>query len=399
MREHVMRAGLGDLLEKVEEGVRLSFEDGVRLYRHGDLHAVGYLANMVRERVNGDATFYNVNLHINYSNMCTLECGFCAFGKKMRDPDAYEYSLDEILEKARAASGEGCTELHMVGGLHPRWRLDDYLNMLRALKRAVPQIHLKCFTAVEVEHIARVSRLSIEDALSVLAEAGLDSLPGGGAEIFAWRARRQICAPKLDGERWKMVHRAAHQMGMKSTCTMLYGHVETIEERVDHMVQLREMQDDAVGRAWVNGSADADQTGRPLPGGGFTCFVPLSFHPANTHLEHLPKPSAITDLRSLAVGRLMLDNIPHVKAYWIMQEIYLAQVSLAYGVDDIDGTVRQEKIYHMAGAQTPEYLPVEEIRRLISEAGRVPVERDSVYRRVVREGDAVRWRALEPVGG
>jgi len=368
MFRRVRRGELGDIFEKAEAGERLTFEDGLRLYAADDINALGFMANRARERLHGSRTYYNVNSHINYSNICVLwkACKFCAFGKKEGQEDAYEYSLQEIFRMAEEL-GRGRTEFHMVGGLHPDLPFDYYLEMIRGIKRIHPQLHLKVFTSTEIRWLAdRVAKMSVEETLEALVEAGLGSLTGGGAEIFAEPTRSKICKGKQSAEDWLHVHRVAHGMGIRSTCTMLYGHVESDADRVDHMLRLRALQDET---------------------GGFTAFIPLAFHPANTQMAEIPAAGGLLDLKNYAIGRLLLDNIPHVKAYWIMVGIPIAQISQHYGVDDIDGTVVQEKIYHMAGAQTPQRLGVDDIRRMIREAGREPVERDTLYREVVREGD------------
>ncbi len=365
----VCRGALADILEKVEAGARLSFEEGLRLYASDDLTEIGYLANLVRERMHGDRAYYNVNGHINYSNICVLwkACKFCAFGKKEGQAGAYAYSLEEIFKMAESL-GRGRTEFHMVGGLHPDLPFDYYLEMMRGIKAIHPQLHLKCFTATEIRFLAdQIAHLGVEDTLAALIEAGLGSLTGGGAEIFAEPTRSKICKGKHSGEDWLEIHRIAHRMGLRTTCTMLYGHVETGADRVDHMLRLRALQDET---------------------GGFTAFIPLAFHPGNTQMADIPGPGGIIDLKNYAVGRLLLDNIPHIKAYWIMVGIPVAQLSLRFGVADLDGTVVQEKIYHMAGANTPQELTVADIERIIREMGREPVERDTLYREVVREGDA-----------
>ncbi|MEK6711947.1 MAG: aminofutalosine synthase MqnE [Nitrospinota bacterium] len=373
MARRLRRGELADIFGKVEAGVHLSREEGLRLDASSDLNAIGHMANLVRERMHGDRTYYNVNSHINYSNICVLwkACKFCAFGKKEGQKDAYEYSLDEIFKMAEEL-GRGRTEFHMVGGLHPGLPLGYYLEMIRGIKRIHPQLHLKCFTATEVRWLAdHVAKLSVEDTLRALVEAGLGSLTGGGAEIFAEPTRSRICKGKHSAEDWLHIHRVAHGMGLRSTCTMLYGHVETGADRVDHMLRLRDLQDET---------------------GGFTAFIPLAFHPANTQMADIPAAGGMMDLKTYAIARLLLDNIAHIKAYWIMVGLAIAQISQRYGVADLDGTVVQEKIYHMAGAQTPQRLGVDDIRRLIVEAGRVPVERDTLYREVVREGE--QWAVL-----
>ena len=368
MAGRIARAGLGDIFEKVEAGIRLGFEEGVRLYESDDIAALGYMANIVRERMHGNRTYYNVNSHINYSNVCVLwkACKFCAFGKKEGDAEAYEYSLQEIYRMAEGL-GRGRTEFHMVGGLHPDLPFDYYLEMIHGIKEIHPGLHLKCFTSTEIRWLAdHVAKMSIEETLEALVRAGLGSLTGGGAEIFAEPTRSAICKGKQSAEDWLEVHRIAHRMGLRSTCTMLYGHIETDADRVDHMIRLRDLQDET---------------------GGFSTFIPLSFHPDNTQMAEVRPAGGILDLKNYAIGRLLLDNIEHIKAYWIMVGIPIAQISQQYGVNDLDGTVVQEKIYHMAGAKTPEKLGVAEIRQLIREVGREPIERDTLYREVVREGE------------
>ena len=354
--------------DKVQAEERLSFDDGVALYESPDITGVGYLANIIRERQNGNAAYYNLNQHIDYSNVCILHarCHFCAFARKNIQTDgAWEMSVDEFLDKATYSIDHGCTEIHSVGGLHPKLPFEYYLEMLRGLKNRMPHVHLKFFTAVEIHHFSRIFKMSIEEVLIALREAGLDSLPGGGAEIFAEETREKICPGKLSAEGWLEVHDIAHRLDIPTNATMLYGHLETVEDRVDHLIRLRTQQDIS---------------------GGFVTFIPLAFHPANTRMAYLPSTSGLTDLQNIAVSRLMLDNVPHIKAYWIMTGLNTAQVSLSYGADDIDGTVTEEKITHMAGAVTPESITVAEITRLIREAGRIPIERDTLYNEIIREG-------------
>ncbi|MBS1828034.1 MAG: aminofutalosine synthase MqnE [Acidobacteria bacterium] len=351
------------LLDKVRAGARLTFADGVTLYQSPDVLAVGYLANIVRERMNGNVTYFNVNRHINPTDVCVASCRLCAFGKKARDPKAYTMSLEQVWESAGKGYSEAATEFHIVGGLHPELTLDWYCNMLRGLKQRFPQVHLKAFTMVEVSFLAQRSKLSIRETLERLRDAGMDSLPGGGAEIFIERVRRIICDHKIDGQEWLDTARIAHQIGLKSNCTMLYGHIETAEDRVDHLIRLRELQ---------------DQTG------GFVTYIPLAFHPDNTPLHHIPKTTGFDDLKNIAVARLMLDNIPHIKAYWIMMTEKIAQIAQRFGADDIDGTVVEERIYHDAGATTSQSMRRGDLLRLIRESGREPVERDTLYRPVER---------------
>jgi aminodeoxyfutalosine synthase len=358
---------LKPILEKVEAGARLSYEDGVALYRTGDLLGVGYLANLVRERKNGNLTWFNVNRHINPTDVCVASCKLCAFGKRAKDPKAYTWSLEEVWHRAGEGWTESVTEFHIVGGLHPELSLDWYCEMLRGLKKRFPEVHLKAFTMVEVAYLAQRAKLSIVETLERLKAAGVDSLPGGGAEIFSERVRRIICDHKIDGRQWIETARAAHKLGLKTNCTMLYGHIENEEDRVDHLVKLRELQDET---------------------GGFQTFIPLAFHPANTALSHIPTTTGFLDLKTIAVSRLMLDNIDHIKAYWIMMTPQVAQIALRFGADDLDGTVVEEKIYHDAGAQTSQGMRRAELLRLIREAGREPVERDTLYRPVTRTESA-----------
>ena len=361
-------SALRPVAEKVLAGTRLSREDALALYRSGDILAVGWLANWVRERLHGDDTYFNVNRHINPTNVCVAACRLCAFGRKKDTPGAYTMALEEAFETARSGYSEAVTEFHIVGGLHPDLPFQYFLDLLAGLKQRFPQVHLKAFTMVEVAYLARRARLSISDTLGRLKAAGLDSLPGGGAEIFADRVRHIICDHKIDGDEWLETARLAHMMGLKSNATMLYGHVENDDDRVDHLLKLRALQEET---------------------GGFQTFIPLAFHPENTQLEHLPKTTGILDLRQIAVSRLVLDNIPHIKAYWQMLTPKIAQIALRFGADDLDGTVIEEKIYHDAGATTPQGMRRQELVRLIREAGRRPVERDTLYRPVVRTETSV----------
>jgi aminodeoxyfutalosine synthase len=339
---------------------------------------VGELANIVRERINGNFAYYNINTHLNPTNVCVYRCTFCAFRSDLRDPKGYLMSDEQILARGQEAVEAGCTEMHIVGGLHHQMKFEWYLNVVRLLHEAYPRLHLKGWTAVEINWFEHLTRRPVREILQALVEAGLGSMPGGGAEIFHPEVRDRICEHKADAGSWLNIHRTAHQLGLRTNCTMLYGHIEEPLHRIDHLVRLRELQDET---------------------GGFQTFIPLAFHPANTGLAHLPKPSALLDLRTMAISRLMLDNIPHVKAYWVMLGIGTAQTALSYGADDIDGTVRHELIYHDAGAETPQALSVDDIRRLIVEAGREPVERDTLYHRVERDG--AEWQSAEPlaVGG
>ncbi|NHM28361.1 aminofutalosine synthase MqnE [Desulfofundulus sp. TPOSR] len=357
---------LKDIAAKVQVGERLSFEDGVRLFKSGDLLTIGYLADQVRQRKNGNRAYFIVNRHINHTNICINRCPLCAFGRDPGDRGAYTMTLDEIEARALECRGQGVSEIHIVGGLNDALDLEYYLEMLRRVRRALPGTVIQAFTAVEVDYLARSNGLSLEKTLELLKDAGLDSLPGGGAEIFAPRVRERICPRKISGDRWLEVHETAHRLGMRTNATMLYGHIETIEERVDHLIRLRELQDRT---------------------GGFLAFIPLAFHPKNTELESLglAGTTGYEDLKVLAVARLMLDNFDHIKAFWIMIGPKLAQVALSFGVDDLDGTVVEEKIAHDAGAETDQYMPKQKLIKMIRAAGRIPVERDTLYN-VIREG-------------
>lgn len=356
---------LRPIRDKVEAGERLSFEDGL-LMDCPDIpvNDLGQLANVVRERKNGNAVYYNINAHLNPTNVCVYRCVFCAFRSDLRSDRGYLMTDAQILQRGQEAVEHGCTEMHIVGGLHHQKKFDWYLNLVRILHESYPALHLKAWTAVEINWFEFLTGQSTREILRQLREAGLGSMPGGGAEIFHPEVRDVICEHKADADNWIDIHRTAHQLGISTNCTMLYGHIEQAPHRIDHLIRLRQLQDET---------------------GGFQTFIPLAFHPENTNLAHLPKPSALMDLRIIAISRLMLDNVPHIKAYWIMLGIGTAQTALAYGADDIDGTVRHELIYHDAGATTPEYLSVERLEQLIREAGREPIERDTLYRRVIRD--------------
>jgi aminodeoxyfutalosine synthase len=356
------QAGLSDIADQVARGERLSREDGLRLMTSPHLAALGALANLVRERRHGNRAYYIVNRHINYTNICVNRCRFCAFSRSEGEPGAYLLSVEECLAKAESFRGGEVSEFHIVGGLHPTLGLDYYTDLLSTLRARFPGVHLQAFTAVEVAHISRVARISVRACLERLREAGLGSLPGGGAEVFAARVREQLCPQKLPGSEWLEVMRAAHSLGIRSNCTLLYGHIERPEEVVDHLLALRELQDDT---------------------GGFLAFIPLAFHPAHTALAGaVSGPTAWDDLRLIAVSRLLLDNLPHVKVFWIMVGLKVAQIALSFGADDVDGTVAEERITHAAGAETPESLTIQELHRLIAGAGREPVERDTLYQPV-----------------
>jgi aminodeoxyfutalosine synthase len=362
---------------KVEAGERLSFDDGLFLEEHVDLFTLGELANLVRERKNGNVAYYNVNTHINPTNVCVYRCVFCAFRADLKSEKGYVMPDEQILHRAEEAQSRGATELHIVGGLHHQLPYEWYLNVVRIIHEHYPRLHLKAYTAVEWDWFSRLTGRPTRDILAEFRDAGLGSLPGGGAEIFHPEVRDIICEHKADTDAWLRIHREAHQLGLRSNATMLYGHIEKPKHRIDHLCKLRELQDDT---------------------GGFQTLIPLAFHPDNTKLgieQKIQKASAIMDLRMIAISRLMLDNFAHIKAYWIMLGIPTAQLALSYGADDIDGTVVQEKIYHDAGSDTPQELTVAQLRRLIEEAGRVPVERDTLYHEVIRErGDWQTGRAL-----
>ncbi|WP_164101938.1 aminofutalosine synthase MqnE [Candidatus Laterigemmans baculatus] len=368
-----------EIRDKVESGERLSMEDGLFLYDPDvRLQEVGLLANLVRERMNGNVGFYNINTHLNPTNVCVYRCRFCAFRSDLRDPKGYVMDDEQVLARGQEAHEAGCTEMHIVGGLHHKKPYEWYRHLIELLHEAYPKIHLKGWTAVEINWFEFQTKQSVRWVLEDLKAAGLGSMPGGGAEIFHPEVRDQICEHKATTHAWLDIHRTAHELGIRTNCTMLYGHLEKAYHRIDHLLRLRELQ---------------DQTG------GFQVFIPLAFHPENTKLDHLKKPSALMDLRTMAVSRLMLDNIQHIKAYWIMLGIETAQTALAYGADDIDGTVRHELIYHDAGATTPQSLSVEQIRQLIAEAGREPVERNTVYQTVLRDPhDFTCWEIGSEVG-
>ena len=351
-------AGLGPVAEKVFAHERLSLEDGLELYRNPDLHVVGELANRVREKIHGDLAYFNVNQHVNYTNYCNKFCKFCSFDRLPGQNGAYLLSPEEAARKIEAQLHEPVTEVHMVAGVWPKIPYEYYLDLLRAVKKARPDIHIKAFTMVELDQIRKVAGKPLEDVLADLREAGLGSCPGGGAEIFSDRVHKEGYRLKISGDQWLELAGAVHRAGLRSNCTMLHGHVETLEERVDHLDRLRRLQDET---------------------GGFQTYIPLSFHPENNEWSHLPGPSALDELREIAVGRLMLDNVPHIKAYWIMLSIPIAQLALSYGADDVDGTVVEEHIYHDAGATTPQGVMREELLGWIRDAGRVPVERDTLY--------------------
>ncbi len=361
--EVIDSAGLGDIYKKVTDGKRLSHEDGVRLFNSGDLNAVGYLANIVREQKNGNRAYFIRNQHINHTNICRNKCAFCAFYREKGETGAYQMTLDEILRAVEKEKDKPFTEVHIVGGLNEDLPFSFYTDMFKGIKSIRPEIHIQALTCVEIAWLAEMENKSVKETLEILRESGMDSIPGGGAEVFSERLKEKFWPKKLSGDEWLAVAGEAHKLGMRTNATILYGHKETYEERVTHLVKLREQQDKT---------------------GGFLSFIPLAFHSHNTKMEQIPRTTGKDDLLMMAISRLMLDNFDHIKAFWIMLTPALAALSLSYGADDIDGTVTEEKITHMAGAETPTALTVDELLALIREAGRDPVERDTLYN-IVRE--------------
>lgn len=358
MKNFIEQAGLGDILEKVEAQERLSIEDGVRLYNSNDILALGYMANMVRNRINGDNTYFIYNQHINYSNICTNLCKFCAFGKDKESELAYEMDLDTVKQKVRDRLDEPITEIHMVGGIHPDLPFSYYTDLLQGIKEVRPDVHIQAFTCVEIAHLAGLADKPVGETLEILKAAGLGSIPGGGAEVFAPRIREITCEKKLPGKDWIEIAKVAHKHGLHTNATMLYGHIETMEERVEHLDALRLAQDET---------------------NGFLAFIPLSFHPKNTEMSTLSRTTGMDDLKNIAVARLMLDNFPHIKAYWVMIGPKVAQLALSFGADDMDGTVKEEVITHMAGAETDQAIGSTTLVKLIKESGRIAIERDTLY--------------------
>ncbi len=376
--ERIVGSELVDIAAKVEAGERLSREDGLRLYATPNLTAVGWLANQVRERWHGPKTYFVRNQHINYTNICNKFCKFCSFYAKKGGPDPYEMSLDEVRRRLEWHKDVPITEVHMVGGINPRLPYSYYMDLVRTVKDVRPGVHVKAFTAVEIVEIARVGKVSFEQALADLIEAGLDSLPGGGIEVLSDRVHRELFGKKLNGEEWKAVARAAAKLGLKQYATMLYGHIETDEERVDHLIQLRELQDET---------------------GHFLTFTPLSFHPEGTELEHIKPLTGDVDLRNIAVSRLMLDNFAHIKSFWIMNTAPVTQAALWYGADDADGLVHEYEITYKDGewGNKRQALTYDNMVHMIEEVGRVPIERDSLYHEIVRERPVTPKRTLIPL--
>jgi aminodeoxyfutalosine synthase len=365
-----------DIEARLHAGQRVSYDDGLFLAEQADVLTLGRLANFVRERKNGDFAYYNTNIHLNPTNVCVYRCVFCAFRSDLKAPKAYTFTDDMIRERVAEARAAGATEIHVVGGLHHQKDFDWYVNLIRVIHEAWPDLHIKAWTGVEINWFSYLTKKPTRWVLEQMIDAGLGSMPGGGAEIFHPEVRDRICEHKADADGWLQIHREAHELGLRTNATMLYGHIEEPRHRVDHLCRLRELQDET---------------------GGFQTFIPLAFHPENTGLDHIPKPSGMTDLAVMALSRILLDNFDHIKAYWIMLGEKIAQVALGFGADDLDGTVVHEIIYHDAGAKTPEGLTVSQIHRLITEAGRIPVERDTLYRRVLREEDGKTWRIGEPI--
>ncbi|MFZ5908334.1 MAG: aminofutalosine synthase MqnE [Nitrospirota bacterium] len=363
---------LTGIQSKIENGERLTKQDAMTLMDSNDILRLGRLANSAKERKTGRHVFFNVNRHINLTNICVSRCKFCAFSRDKNDADAYAMSLGEVLEKARSARHLGITEFHIVSGLHPDLPFEYYLDAISSLKQEMPEVHIQAFTAVEIDYFAKIAKIPVSEVLMKLKAAGLGSLPGGGAEILNHRIREAVCPNKASSKEWLEVMKTAHGLGLKSNATMLFGHIESPEERIDHLLTLRELQDET---------------------GGFQSFIPLPFHPQNTELPELKKPTAFESLKTLAISRLVLDNFDHIKAFWIMLGLKVAQLSLLFGVDDLDGTVVEEKITHAAGAETDQSISREELLSLITEAGRIPVERDTLYNVVRVYGNGGRGAA------
>jgi aminodeoxyfutalosine synthase len=371
---------LAPIARKVVEGIRLDATDGVALYRTSDILGLGVVADWANRRVNGDRVFFSANQHLNPTNVCVLRktCVFCSFARMPKEDGAYTRTLEEVFEEAEQARHAPTREFHIVGGLHPRLPVSYYADMFRGLKERHPEVHIKGLTAVEIAHLARVEKTTIEDVLVRLKDAGLDTMPGGGAEVFSTAVRATIAERKLTGEEWIRVHRTAHQLGIRTNCTMLYGHVETAEDRIEHLTMLRELQDDT---------------------GGFLTYIPLAYHPDHNELgEEMGRVGSATtgyeDLRNVAVARLYFDNIDHIKTHWPMVTPFMSQVLLDFGCDDVEGTVVYERVYHEAGAQTQMHMPYSALVRMIRGAGKRPVERDSFYRPVREDFDDLEGPAL-----
>jgi len=376
---------LQPVAEKILADIPLSADDGLILYNSRDIHGVGRLANFVREKLHGDKTFFNRNRHINYTNVCALSCKFCSFYRKRGEDGAYEMPVEQVIATARRAADAGATEVHIVGGLHPWLKFDYYLDMLSGIRKECPELHIKAFTAIEIIHLSRISHQGIRETLIALRDAGLGSLPGGGAEIFDDRVHDEVFKGKVRADRWFEVHRTAHELGIFSNATMLYGHVETPRQRIEHLIKLRELQAQSLEAMKSNPTRAA-----------FNCVIPLSFIPENSELGHLPGPTGLADLKTLAIARLMVRNIAHIKAFWIMQGIGLSQLALDFGCDDLDGTVVWYDITKRQGDGVHQEFPVESIQRLVRESRRIPVERDTLYREVSRHESKRELSSVSP---
>ena len=350
--------GLEKISEKIEQGERLSKNDGLMLSELRDIVSIGKLAHAVKKKKTGDLVFFNINCHINLTNICHSRCSFCAFSCDKDDPEAYTMSAEDVFEKAKEYFTPATTEVHMVSGLHPDLPFEYFVGVVEKLKNEFPSIHIKAFTPVEIRYFSDISGSSIENVLISLKKAGLGSMPGGGAEVLSDRIRQQLCPNKASSGDWLNIMKTAHRIGLKSNATLLFGHIETWEETIDHLIMLRELQDET---------------------GGFQAFIPLPFHSSNTLMGHIPKPTACEQLKIFSISRLMLDNFDHIKAYWIMLGLKIAQLSLFFGADDIDGTVVEEKITHAAGAETANGISIKELLCLIKQTGKQPVQRDTLY--------------------
>lgn len=364
MPDLIYDSPLREIYNKVQAGERISAEDGLKMFESNDLLTLGKMAQIVRERRNGKNAYFTMNQHINPTNICRNSCLFCAFYRKEGQDGAYRMSLEKVQDKVKERLDEDIREIHIVGGLDDGLSYDYYLDVIRVVKAIRPAVKVKAYTAVEIAYFAERSGKSWSAVLDDLISAGLDAMPGGGAEVFSARVMRKLFMDKLTADEWIEIHHLAHSKGLRTNATMLYGHIETLEERVGHLVKLREAQDKT---------------------GGFLTFIPLAFHPENTRMRKLPKATGFTDLKNIAVSRIMLDNFPHIKAYWVMLGKKVAQIALSFGADDIDGSVVEEKIYHMAGSRSEQMLTKKQLRNLISETGCVPIERDALYNEVVRD--------------
>lgn len=364
MHNYIYHTPLREIYNKIKTGVRISFEDGLKLYQSNDLLMIGKMANIIRKRKNGKNAYFTMNQHINPTNICRNNCLFCAFYRKEGEEGSYRMSLETVRNKVLERIDEDIREIHIVGGLDDGLPYDYYIDVVRLVKELRPKVKVKAYTAVEIAYFAERSGKSWEAVLNDLIAVGLDALPGGGAEIFSPRVKRKLFMDKLTAEEWLEIHSIAHDKGLRTNATMLYGHIETLEERVMHFVKLREAQ---------------DQTG------GFLTFIPLAFHPENTRMHKLPKATGFTDLKTIAISRIMLDNFPHIKAYWVMLGKKMAQIALSFGADDIDGSVVEEKIYHMAGSHSEQMLTKGQLKRLITDSGHIPVERDALYNQIIRD--------------